>query len=121
MVGGADTFPHTRQSVRARAFPVIPLSFSLAGLDPETHEPFLSAFDYIGAACYAKDFVCNGTSAEQLVGVCEALWKPDMVTNSPSSGRSVRGLEGRIRSISWGRPLVLGVYVSVCSRSYTET
>ncbi|PFH34351.1 proteasome beta subunit [Besnoitia besnoiti] len=50
----------------------------VAGLDPATHEPFLSAFDYIGAACYAKDFVCNGTSAEQLVGVCEALWKPDM-------------------------------------------
>ncbi|PHJ20466.1 proteasome beta subunit [Cystoisospora suis] len=50
----------------------------VAGLDPETNEPFLSAFDYIGAACYAKDFVCNGTSGEQLVGVCEALWKPEM-------------------------------------------
>nr|CEL70036.1 TPA: Proteasome subunit beta type-3-A [Neospora caninum Liverpool] len=50
----------------------------VAGLHPETHQPFLSAFDYIGAACYAKDFVCNGTSGEQLVGVCEALWRPDM-------------------------------------------
>lgn len=50
----------------------------VAGLHPETNEPFLSAFDYIGAACYAKDFVCSGSAAEQLVGVCESLWQPDM-------------------------------------------
>jgi len=49
----------------------------VAGLD-EKNTPYLAAFDFIGAACYAKDFVVNGTSSEQLYGVCESFWKPDM-------------------------------------------
>lgn len=50
----------------------------VAGLDPKSHKPFLAGFDCIGAACKAPDFVCNGTAKEQLAGVCEAFWKPDM-------------------------------------------
>jgi 20S proteasome subunit beta 3 len=50
----------------------------IAGLN-EKNEPFLSAFDFIGAACHAKDFVVAGTSSEQLYGVCEAFWREDMV------------------------------------------
>ncbi|XP_053991224.1 uncharacterized protein LOC128883168 [Hylaeus volcanicus] len=49
----------------------------VAGLN-EKNEPFLSAFDFIGAACHAKDFVVAGTSCEQLYGVCEAFWRENM-------------------------------------------
>eukprot|EP00922_Rhytidocystis_sp_ex-Travisia-forbesii_P070600 GHVS01105435.1.p1 GENE.GHVS01105435.1~~GHVS01105435.1.p1 ORF type:complete len:206 (+),score=30.34 GHVS01105435.1:109-726(+) len=49
----------------------------VAGLD-EKNEPVLAAFDFIGADCKAKDFVVNGTASEQLYGVCESFWKPDM-------------------------------------------
>uniref|UniRef100_A0A0G4HLM5 Proteasome subunit beta n=1 Tax=Chromera velia CCMP2878 TaxID=1169474 RepID=A0A0G4HLM5_9ALVE len=49
----------------------------IAGLD-EKGQPHLAAFDFIGAACYAKDFVVNGTASEQLYGVCESFWQPKM-------------------------------------------
>eukprot|EP00920_Eleutheroschizon_duboscqi_P002200 GHVT01005432.1.p1 GENE.GHVT01005432.1~~GHVT01005432.1.p1 ORF type:complete len:208 (-),score=18.54 GHVT01005432.1:448-1071(-) len=49
----------------------------VAGLDEEG-VPFLSAFDFIGAACTANDFVCAGTASEQLYGLCESLYKPNM-------------------------------------------
>eukprot|EP00923_Selenidium_pygospionis_P030985 GHVN01055057.1.p1 GENE.GHVN01055057.1~~GHVN01055057.1.p1 ORF type:complete len:124 (-),score=15.78 GHVN01055057.1:155-526(-) len=49
----------------------------VAGLD-EKDEPFISAFDFIGADCLAKDFVVSGTCSEALYGVCESFWKPDM-------------------------------------------
>lgn len=50
----------------------------MAGLD-EHGQPFLSAFDLVGAACYAEDFVVGGTSSEQLYGVCESFWRENMV------------------------------------------
>ncbi|KAL8440237.1 hypothetical protein Efla_000363 [Eimeria flavescens] len=50
----------------------------VAGLEPSSHKPFLAGFDCIGAACKATDFVCNGTAKEQLAGICEAMWRPDM-------------------------------------------
>ena len=49
----------------------------VAGLD-KNNKPFLSAFDFIGAACHAKDFVVAGTSSEQLYGVCEMFWREQM-------------------------------------------
>lgn len=49
----------------------------VAGLD-KNDNPFLSAFDFIGADCRATDFVANGTAAEQMMGVCESFYKPDM-------------------------------------------
>eukprot|EP00930_Biecheleria_cincta_P049221 TRINITY_DN34466_c0_g1_i1.p1 TRINITY_DN34466_c0_g1~~TRINITY_DN34466_c0_g1_i1.p1 ORF type:complete len:207 (-),score=49.70 TRINITY_DN34466_c0_g1_i1:16-636(-) len=49
----------------------------VAGLDKD-HNPFMCAFDFIGAMSQAKDFVVSGTSSEQLFGVCESFWRPDM-------------------------------------------
>eukprot|EP01071_Lankesteria_metandrocarpae_P008687 Lankesteria_metandrocarpae@DN5023_c0_g1_i1.p1 len=49
----------------------------VAGLD-ENNKPHISAFDFIGASMTANDFICNGTAAEQLTGICEVFWKPDM-------------------------------------------
>eukprot|EP00923_Selenidium_pygospionis_P030981 GHVN01055048.1.p1 GENE.GHVN01055048.1~~GHVN01055048.1.p1 ORF type:complete len:116 (-),score=16.25 GHVN01055048.1:205-552(-) len=83
----------------------------VAGLD-EKDEPFISAFDFIGADCLAKDFVVSGTCSEALYGVCESFWKPDMVktehpiffTRSPyspshRSHRNLRSCSRHFRSV----------------------
>lgn len=49
----------------------------VAGLD-EKNEPFLCAMDLIGAPVYTKDFLVAGTSSEELYGVCEALYRPNL-------------------------------------------
>jgi 20S proteasome subunit beta 3 len=50
----------------------------IAGLDPVTFQPFISVMDLIGCANVCSDFAVIGTSNEQLYGMCEALWKPDL-------------------------------------------
>lgn len=49
----------------------------IAGLDKKG-KPFLSSMDLIGAQAGAKDFVVAGTCADNLYGMCETLWKPDL-------------------------------------------
>lgn len=56
----------------------------VAGLDPKTFEPFLSVCDLIGQPCFCNDFAVIGTSNEQLYGMCETLWTPDLVSGSYS-------------------------------------
>ena len=51
----------------------------MAGLDPKTNEPFIAGMDLIGCPMEADDFIVGGTCTEQLYGMCESLWKPDMV------------------------------------------
>jgi 20S proteasome subunit beta 3 len=51
----------------------------VAGLDPKTGKPFICGFDSIGCIDFAKDFIVAGTASEQLFGMCEGLWEPDMV------------------------------------------
>ena len=50
----------------------------IAGLDPKTNEPFIGAMDLIGCPDITTDFVVGGTCQEQLYGMCETLWRPDM-------------------------------------------
>lgn len=50
----------------------------IAGLDPKTFEPFICNMDLIGCPNNPDDFVVVGTCAEQLYGMCETLWRPDM-------------------------------------------
>lgn len=50
----------------------------VAGLHPVTFEPFICNMDLIGCANKPNDFVVAGTCAEQLYGMCETLWKPEM-------------------------------------------
>lgn len=50
----------------------------IAGLDPKTFEPFICNMDLIGCPNMPDDFVVVGTCAEQLYGMCETLWNPDM-------------------------------------------
>lgn len=51
----------------------------MAGLDPITNAPYIATMDLIGCPMETKDFVVGGTSTEQLYGMCESLWNPDMV------------------------------------------
>ena len=51
----------------------------IAGLDPKTNEPFIASCDLIGCPMIPEDFVVTGTCSEQLYGMCESLWEPDMV------------------------------------------
>ncbi|KAI8805275.1 nucleophile aminohydrolase [Cladochytrium replicatum] len=49
----------------------------IVGLEKDD-TPFICAMDLIGCINFAKDFVVTGTSSEQLYGMCEALWEPDL-------------------------------------------
>ena len=51
----------------------------MAGLDSKTSQPYISTMDLIGCPMETKDFVVGGTCTEQLYGMCESLWRPDMV------------------------------------------
>ena len=51
----------------------------VAGLDFKTGEPYIATMDLIGCPMETKDFVVGGTCSEQLYGMCESLWNPDMV------------------------------------------
>lgn len=50
----------------------------IAGLDPKTFEPFICNLDLIGCPMVTDDFVVAGTCTEQLYGMCESLWQPDL-------------------------------------------
>lgn len=49
----------------------------IAGLNDDG-TPFISAMDLIGAPVYAEDFVLAGTPSEEMFGMAESLWRPDM-------------------------------------------
>lgn len=49
----------------------------VAGLTLE-NKPFISGMDLIGAPCFSSDFSVSGTCTQNLHGMCEALYKPDM-------------------------------------------
>jgi len=49
----------------------------IVGLDGK-NEPYIATFDSIGCVSEPEDFVAAGTCDEQLFGMCEALWKPNM-------------------------------------------
>lgn len=50
----------------------------IAGLDNDG-KPYVATTDLIGCPMETSDFVVGGTSSEQLYGMCESLYQPDMV------------------------------------------
>uniref|UniRef100_A0A8D8WTD9 Proteasome subunit beta n=1 Tax=Cacopsylla melanoneura TaxID=428564 RepID=A0A8D8WTD9_9HEMI len=48
------------------------------GLDPETAEPIIGNMDLIGCVNIPSDFVVGGPSSDQLYGMCETLWEPNL-------------------------------------------
>jgi 20S proteasome alpha/beta subunit len=51
----------------------------VAGLT-EDDKPFLSGMDLIGAPVFTDDFVVSGTCTANLHGMCESMYRPDMVS-----------------------------------------
>lgn len=49
----------------------------VAGLDKD-NKPHICSYDFIGATSLSHDFCASGTTSDQLMGVCESFWKPDM-------------------------------------------
>ncbi len=52
----------------------------IAALDPKTNQPFISVMYMIGQQCICEDFAVAGCASEQLYGMCEALWQPNLVS-----------------------------------------
>lgn len=50
----------------------------VAGINSKTSKPFICSFDLIGCIDYSKDFAVSGTASDQLFGMCESLWEPDL-------------------------------------------
>jgi len=50
----------------------------IAGLHPVTFEPYVANLDLIGCPMVANDFAVSGTCGEQMYGMCESLWQPDL-------------------------------------------
>lgn len=50
----------------------------IAGLEPD-NTPYLCGMDTIGAVETAKDFMVGGTAPESLYGMCESMWRENMV------------------------------------------
>ena len=50
----------------------------VAGINSKTNKPFICGFDSIGCIDFAKDFIVSGTASDQLFGICEALYEPNM-------------------------------------------
>lgn len=53
----------------------------VAGLEPKTNKPYIASLDLIGCPMETEDFVVSGTCTDQLHGMCEALWEPDLEPN----------------------------------------
>ena len=51
----------------------------IAGLDPKSSQPFIASLDLIGCPMVTEDFVVSGTCSEQMYGMCETLYRPNMV------------------------------------------
>ncbi|KAJ2792151.1 proteasome core particle subunit beta 3 [Coemansia guatemalensis] len=49
----------------------------IAGLD-KNNRPFVCNMDLIGCINYTDDFVVAGTADNNLFGMCESLWEPDL-------------------------------------------
>ncbi|KAK6460876.1 nucleophile aminohydrolase [Scheffersomyces coipomensis] len=50
----------------------------VAGLHSKTNKPFICGFDSIGCIDFAKDFIVSGTASDQLYGMCESLYEPNL-------------------------------------------
>ncbi len=49
----------------------------VAGLEADG-TPYIAAMDLIGAPVFAKDFVVAGSCSENLYGMAESLYRPDL-------------------------------------------
>lgn len=50
----------------------------VVGLDPVTSQPIIGNMDLIGCVNEPSDFVVGGPCSDQLYGMCETLWEPNL-------------------------------------------
>ena len=50
----------------------------VAGIDEKTGQTFICVSDLLGSSDESGDFVVAGTCDEQLLGMCETLWEPNL-------------------------------------------
>lgn len=50
----------------------------VAGINSKTGIPYIAGFDLIGCIDEAKDFIVSGTASDQLFGMCESLYEPNL-------------------------------------------
>jgi 20S proteasome subunit beta 3 len=50
----------------------------VVGINSITEKPFICGFDLIGCIDFAKDFIVSGTASDQLYGMCEGLYEPNL-------------------------------------------
>lgn len=50
----------------------------IAGIE-KSGKPFVASMDLIGCTMVKDDFVVGGTCTEQMYGMCESLFRPNMV------------------------------------------
>ena len=56
----------------------------IAGLEQDG-TPYLCGMDTIGAIETAHDFMVAGTAPDSLYGMCESMWRPDLVSGQHPS------------------------------------
>jgi 20S proteasome subunit beta 3 len=50
----------------------------VAGLEGPDFKPYITAMDLLGAPVFTSDFVLSGTCSENLYGMCESMWRPNL-------------------------------------------
>ncbi|KAF2669697.1 proteasome subunit beta type-3 [Microthyrium microscopicum] len=74
-----DTFANlVSTSLYERRFGPYFVSPVVAGINQTSGKPFICGFDSIGCIDFAKDFIVSGTASDQLFGMCEGLYEPDL-------------------------------------------
>ena len=78
----------------------------VAGLDPLTYEPYICNMDLIGCITEPTDFVAGGTCEEQLMGMCETLWEPNMAPDMLFECISQVSVYGNFKNLTkmWSYP-----------------
>ena len=81
----------------------------IAGLNSKTSEPFICGFDSIGCIDFAKDFIVSGTAADQLFGMCESLWEPDLEPEDlfETVSQALLNAQDRDALSGWGAKVVI--------------
>lgn len=81
----------------------------IAGLDPRTGEPYVASCDLIGCPMVPDDFVVGGTCGEQLYGLCEVLWEPDMPAEDlfESTSQALLNAQDRDCLAGWGGTVII--------------
>lgn len=76
----------------------------IAGLDPKTNKPFIASADLIGCLTEPEDFVVSGTCADQLYGMCESVWEPNLEPDDlfESISQALLNAQDRDALAGWG-------------------